>query len=171
MGINEKEYRFCPLCGLEAETRDRERRGSIHFSCSGCGFVHYKDPKLVACAILEIEQRLLLVKRAHPPRQGTWVLPGGFVDRGEKLQAAAVREMEEECGIRVEVNNLIGAYSCSGNPVVLVVYRAGYLSGQLKINHENLAAGWFALPEIPWEEIGFQNTKDALKDYIEKKKE
>jgi len=170
MGINEEEYRFCPLCGQEIDYLVKDGRGPASFSCARCGFIRYQDPKLVVCALLEMDQRLLLVKRAHPPQKGTWVLPGGYVDRGEELKAATARETEEECGLKISVKDLIGIYSTSGNPVVLVVYQAEHLSGELNINDESIEAGWFGLQEIPWEKIGFQSTKDALNDYIKKKK-
>lgn len=169
MGINEKEYRFCPLCGKEIERPSRDNLESIQVSCSVCGFKHYLDPKLVVCAILELDQRILLVKRAFPPQKGTWVFPGGYVDRGEELRAATIREIEEECGIKIRVNDMIGIYSYNGNPVVLIVYQAEYVSGELMINNENLEAEWFGHTEIPWEGIGFQSTRDALKDFIKKK--
>lgn len=171
MGIHEEEYRFCPLCGRESGNPDRENRGSIRFSCSHCGFTGYRDPKLVVCTILVSDQKILLVKRANPPQRGTWVLPGGYVDRSEELKSAAARETNEECGLEVKVHDLVGVYSYSGNPVVLVVYQAEYLSGELNINQESLEAGWFGPAEIPWDEIGFQSTRDVLEDYLNGKKD
>lgn len=170
MGIHEEEYRFCPLCGKQLESYSQNNIESIGFPCSDCGFVLYSDPKLVACTILEIDQKILLIKRANQPQKGKWVLPGGYVNRGEELEAAAIRETDEECGIKVKVNDLIGIYSYDGNPVVLTVYTVEHMSGDLKINDESLEMGLFSTGEIPWEEIGFKSTKDALKDYIKRKK-
>jgi ADP-ribose pyrophosphatase YjhB (NUDIX family) len=170
MGINEEEYRFCPLCGKVIEKPGQENLESISFFCPHCGFKHYSDPKVVVSGILEIKQRILLVKRANHPQKGTWVLPGGYVDRGEELKAATAREIYEECGIKIKVKDLIGIYSYPGNPVVLVVYEAEYLSGELNINDESLEVRWFGFEELPWENIGFQSTKDTIKDYIDMRK-
>ena len=167
MGLHDQEYRFCPVCGQKKEKRNQTGRASIGFACANCGFIHYSDPKLVAGAILEIDHRLLLVKRACPPQKGKYNLPGGYIDRGEEPKAAVMREMDEECGIRVRVNELIGVYASRGNPVVLIVYRVDYLAGELRLNHENTAGGFFSRKELPWAEIGFQSTKEALKDYLQ----
>lgn len=137
--------------------------------CSSCGFVFYQDPKLAACSIVEVERRIVLLQRGVEPQKGKWVLPGGFVDRGEEVKAAAMRETVEECGIRTRIKDLLGIYSYPGRLVVVVVFIAEYLSGQLSVDDESLEMRLYSPEEIPWDDLAFPSTVDALKDYVARK--
>ncbi len=128
----------------------------------------YQDPKLAACSIVEINGRIVLLQRGVQPEKGKWVIPGGFVDRGEEVKAAAIRETEEECGIKTRIKDLLGIYSYPGRLVVVTVYVAEYLSGELKAADESLSMRLVLPEEIPWDELAFPSTVDALKDYIDR---
>ena len=78
--------------------------------CDGCDFVFYLDPKLAAGVVATVEGRVLLVRRAIEPAYGTWVFPGGYVDRGEHPAGAARREALEEAGVVVALEGLLGIY-------------------------------------------------------------
>jgi mutator protein MutT len=71
----------------------------------------YPDAPLVGVGAIIIERdRVLLVKRGHPPLAGEWSIPGGVLEVGETLRQAAVREAMEETGLTVEVGELLGVY-------------------------------------------------------------
>ena len=117
--------------------------------------------------MVEHDGRIVLLKRSIEPQKGKWVMPGGYVDRGETVTAAAAaRETMEECGIRVKIGDLVGVYSYPGRIAVVVVYRAEYQSGELRPKDETLEATWFSRDDIPWADLAFQSTTDALRDYV-----
>lgn len=74
-----------------------------------------ETPKLMVDIVIpDREGRVLLIRRASDPYQGSWALPGGFVDVGETVEQAAVREAKEETGLDVELSRLVGVYSDPG---------------------------------------------------------
>src|ERR671928_1580444 len=107
------DARYCSRCGTVLEARyqeDRERP-----TCPACGFIHYLDPKVAVAVVLGDEHGVLLGKRRIDPGSGRWSFPAGYVNRGEVLEEAAVREVEEELGVQVQLDRLIGVYSSRGD--------------------------------------------------------
>jgi ADP-ribose pyrophosphatase YjhB (NUDIX family) len=159
------EFRFCPVCGGNLLRQILKEQEPSRLVCAQCDFVFYLDPKVVACSIVEMDGRIVLLKRAIDPQRGKWVLPGGYVDRGEEVTAAAVRETQEECGLFTRIDRLLGVYSYPGRPAVVVVYVARYVSGELIAGDETDEFGLYGKKEIPWAQLAFQSTVDALQDY------
>lgn len=156
--------RFCPRCAHPFDYRqieDRERP-----VCPSCGFVFYLDPKVAACTIPLHEGRVVLLRRGIRPRQGYWVFPGGYVNRGEVVAEAAVRETREEVSLEVRLTGLVGVYSAADDPVVVIVYRAESLGGIPSPGPEALEVRSFLPEEIPWEELAFPSTGAALRDFL-----
>ena len=135
--------------------------------CARCGFVFYLDPKVAVGTIISGgDGRLVLVKRAIDPCYGLWVFPGGYVDRGEEITSAAIREAREESGLDVRLDGLVNIYSYPRRPLIIIVYAATAVGGELCSDDECLEARMFAREEIPWDELAFPSTNDALRDYL-----
>ena len=171
MHHHEPEFRYCPVCGGRLGSSRLKPNEPSRLVCPKCEFVFYLDPKLVGCSIVRFDDKIVLLKRAIDPRKGKWVLPGGYVDRGEEVPAAAVRETEEECGIRTRIEDLLGIYSYPGRTQVVVVYLVTHVSGKLISGDETLEARLFSEEEIPWQDLAFPSTIDALKDYFNLRKQ
>jgi mutator protein MutT len=135
--------------------------------CGACGFVFYQDPKIATGVVFTVNGGILLVRRAIDPAYGKWVFPGGYVDRGETLEAAALREVREESGLAVRLTRLLGAYSYPENPVIVVAYAGEAIGGVLAIDEESLAARAFPPAEIPWSDLAFPSTTQALRDFLD----
>ena len=159
-------YRFCPVCGGRLAQRTVKPGEPPRLVCTACGFIFYLDPKLASGALFAWGDGLLLVRRAIQPSYGKWVFPGGYVDRGETLEAATIREAKEECGLDIRLVRPLGTYSYPGNPVVLAVFAAEVAGGTLQLDDESLEARAFPPAEIPWEELAFPSTREAIRDYL-----
>ena len=100
---------FCSNCG------NKNKYGIIYGNkrhyCSACNVVHYENPKPTATLICPQKDNILLVKRAFNPGKGLWCLPGGFIEKGESLKEAAVRELKEETQLLGRALNILGTCS------------------------------------------------------------
>jgi 8-oxo-dGTP diphosphatase len=163
----EPAYRFCPVCGHPLEQRLLKEGDPPRLVCTSCGYVLYLDPKVAVGTIIHNgDGGIVLVKRAIQPGLGLWVFPGGYVDRGETPQAAAVREAREECGLDVRLDALVNVYAYPGRVPIIIVYAATMLGGTLCADDECLEAAVFEQDEVPWTALAFPSTSQALKDYF-----
>ncbi|VAX18450.1 ADP-ribose pyrophosphatase [hydrothermal vent metagenome] len=80
-------------------------------TCPSCGadVAEWKNPKLTVDIIIEVGDKIVLIERGHEPFG--FALPGGFVDYGESLERAAIREAKEETGLDIKLERQLGAYS------------------------------------------------------------
>ena len=99
-------FRFCPKCGGTLSRQVLKPNEPKRRVCGSCSFIFYDDPKVAACTIPVIQGKILLLQRGIEPGYGKWVFPGGFLDRGERVEDAAIRETLEETGLTVEVGHL-----------------------------------------------------------------
>ncbi|GEM_PF-161256 len=159
-------FRFCPRCGMGLAPRRIKPDGPELQACRSCSFVHYADPKVAAGTICMLDGGIVLVQRGIPPAYGKWVFPGGFVDKGERVDAAAVRETREEVNLEVEIDRLVNVYSYDDSGVVIIAYAAHVVGGELQAKDEALDAKVFPPDQIPWEDLAFRSARDAIQDYL-----
>lgn len=164
--LKPEEHRFCVRCGTPLSPRVVHQGEPARPACPACGHVVYLDPKLAAGAIVILEGQIVLLRRSIQPGLGKYVFPGGFVDRGESPQAAAVREVREEVGLRVALLGILDAYLSNGGDTVVIAYAADVLGGELTAGPEAQEVATFAPESLPWEELAFDSTKAALRDYV-----
>ena len=122
-------------------------------------------PPIAADVIIEIGNRIVVIERKNFPPG--WAIPGGFVDVGESVEQAAVREMREETSLKVELRALLGVYSRPGRdprgPTVTVVY-VGRGRGTPKAADDAKTIGLFD-PEHPPSPLAFDHA-EILADYV-----
>lgn len=139
--------------------------------CPHCGNVvqKYKNPFPTVDIIIEMDdQKIIMIKRKNPPFG--WALPGGFVDYGESLEQAAVREAQEETSLKVELLFQLGAYSDPKRDprfhTITVVFVARPVEGIPKPADDAKELGMFDRKSLP-KEIAFDHAR-ILNDYFTK---
>ena len=153
--------KFCDQCGKALQKLNLE--GIQRLYCKDCKRIVYADPKIAAVILVHKQNLLLLVKRAIEPHFGEWSFPSGYVDRGEKVEVAARREVKEETTLTVKINKLQGVYSGIG-PVILAVYQATPLDDKDPIpNHETLEVAWFDINTLP--DLPFPHDDNIINDF------
>jgi 8-oxo-dGTP diphosphatase len=156
-----EQARFCPRCAQPADI-DYPRS----MSCPHCGYGAYYNPKPVAAAIpVTPAGHIVLLRRGFDPGKGLWTFPGGFVDLGESVEEAARREAQEEIRADIELGDLVGVYSNADERVVLIVF-ASTITDTPQTTPEAPDVRAFAPDEIPWEELAFWSTTNALTDFL-----
>jgi len=166
LGPGPESYKFCPLCGGRLESRSLKAGEPDRLVCTACEFVFYIDPKVAVVAVIPWQGGLVLVRRSIEPGYGGWVAPGGFVDVGETLEEAVVREAREECGLTVRVVGLLGAYSYHTSRTIVLAYETERLAGEVTPGDEELEARIFPPEDIPWDLIPFRSSREALQTYL-----
>ena len=166
--MNPLGYNFCPRCSGHLGLREIKDGEPERLVCEACGFIFYQGPKLVAATIFELDGGILLTQRAIEPGYGRWTFPGGFVERGERAEAAAEREAFEEVGVEIEAGEIVGLYSYEEQVPVIAVFSGTVTGGEPEPLDETMAVGIFPRNGLPWTEMAFPSTKQALKDYLRK---
>ena len=147
--------------GRYAERFRRVAYGTRRRVCTECGYVHFDDPKVAVGILAERRGRLLLVRRNHEPHAGEWSFPSGYVDVGEVLEEAAVREAKEETGFDVRIDRLLGAYSTRGERVIFLAYAARIAGGRLEAGAECADVRFFPSDALP--PLGFPHDQEILR--------
>lgn len=114
--------------------------------------------------MVEIDSRLLLVRRAIQPAYGKWSFPSGYVNRGEQVERAVEREVFEETGLEVETDWLVGIYSEPDKTVVLAVYSATVTGGELIAGEETLETDTFPYDGLP--DLAFPDDSRIVQDWL-----
>jgi 8-oxo-dGTP diphosphatase len=163
-------YQFCPRCGRKLVRQDIDGRARMVCTDETCGFIFYQNPVPAAGAIVVEDDQVLLVKRAHPPKAGWWCIPAGFMEWDEHPSETAVRELEEETGLKVKLTSFFEVYSGNDDPrnnAVLMLYLADIVGGKMEASDDALDVRFFPFDDLP-SNIAFISNNQALADYQER---
>jgi ADP-ribose pyrophosphatase YjhB (NUDIX family) len=145
---------------MTPEGEDRERD-----VCERCGFVDYRNPKIVVGAVLAFDGAILLCRRGIEPRKGFWTLPAGYLELGETVEDGARREIWEEARVRPRLDRILAVYSVPRISQVQIFFRGVLESPTVAPGPESLEARLFAWAEIPWTDLAFPTVAWALRHW------
>ena len=160
---------FCPRCGHELVRE--ETAGRPRPVCPECNYIVYQNPVPGVGILCEMNGGLLMVRRGHPPYEGYWTLPSGYIEADESSEQAAVRECREETGLDIELIELFGVDSFPEGSLssgIVIFYRARPVGGRLQAGDDAAAVHVFALAEIP--HIPFRTHRDVVSRWLAFKK-
>ncbi|CAA9577785.1 MAG: hypothetical protein AVDCRST_MAG88-2989 [uncultured Thermomicrobiales bacterium] len=147
------DFRFCPRCATPLVASNVAGRERPH--CPTCGYIHFRNPLPVAGCLVVDGDGVTLIRRGIEPRRGHWALPAGYVEDDETVEEAARRETREECGLEVEIVELLGAYSfrdqTARRGLLGLYYLARPVGGALAPGADELDARRFPPSERPTE--------------------
>jgi len=129
----------------------------------------YKNPALAVDIIIEHENEIVLITRKHEPYKDTYAIPGGFVEYGELVEHAAIREAYEETKLRIELKEILGCYSKADRDprkhVISIVFIASTNDHTPEGSDDAKTAQFFPISEINQLNLAFDH-KQILQDYI-----
>lgn len=164
--MSSKKPTYCPICGQTLT--EREEGGRLRPACDNCGYVHFVNPVPGVGMLIEMDGGVVLIKRGHPPHEGEWTLPSGFVEADESAEEAAIREALEETGLQTEIIELAAINSFpEGPPVsgIMIFYRMRPVGGQLLAGDDAVEARVFQPEELPL--LPFRTHREMIAEWLE----
>lgn len=154
-----KDFHFCPYCA--SALVDRELEDRIRRCCTGCDFIHFKNPLPSAAGVILRDKNILLIKRGIEPGKGHWSLPSGFIEEGETPQEGCIREVREETGLETKVKKLLDVFHVSSNfygEVLVIVYLLEEVGGELQAGTDAQDVRFYNKDNMPFLHVkGFTN--------------
>ena len=156
-------HRHCPDCGSPCEERIPEDDHRLRAVCTGCGNIHYVNPKVVVGCIVEKGDRLLLARRNIEPARGRWTFPAGYLETGESSFDGAARETVEETEARTRRLGLHAVLDIPHIGQVYTVFRAELVGDHFAPTPESTEVKLVSPERIPWNELAFPSVSTALR--------
>ena len=159
-------------CGgpLRATLEEGKRR----FRCRRCSWTFYGNPVPAAVALVVKGRKVLLGRRAAAPYEGTWDLPGGFLEGDETPEVALSRELREELGVGIRSARFLAffheTYGPGGFPILVVLYRVRLAGDRLVTASDVSELRWFDRERLPFGEIRFPSVRKALRRFVHERR-
>jgi ADP-ribose pyrophosphatase YjhB (NUDIX family) len=167
VAIRENAMKYCCECGAAVALSRSPGKSMVCYVCIRCRRIYYHSPRLVAGCIAAIDDRILLCQRGVDPAYGLWNLPSGFIEMPECAPDGAAREALEEANVAIDLERLYALFHIPHINQTLLVYLARLQDAHVVAGPETLAARLFKEAEVPWDQLAFATTQNALQRYFE----
>ena len=157
---------FCSECGSPGKMQAVEGDHRERFVCTGCGFTHYDNPRVVVAIYVCVGEKILWIRRGIAPAKGHWAIPGGFMENDETPEEAASRELCEETGVDLPANEmlLVSVSSILHMAQTHLVFRCHVDEfPDTATTQEATEFGWFTEAELPWPDIAFATIEPQIR--------
>ena len=138
--------KFCPECGGAISKVNID--GATRFKCSqeNCNYVHWNNPVPVVAALVKHEGKYLIARNAKWPKR-IFSLITGFLEAGEEVESAILREVKEELGLEGKISSYLGHYTFFEQNQIIIAFEVK-AKGTLKINHELAETKYLSAEEL-----------------------
>ena len=165
-----KRRQYCPYCS--GPLTIKPEGDVLRDFCTACRTFFYDNPLPVVSAIVDSDRKILLVKRGNAPFRGMWCLPTGFAETGETVEEAALRELEEETGIKGKINRLLDVDSLRNRfygDLLFLTFVVDHVGGEASPGDDSAAVRFFPVEKIP--RLAFRSNTKAVQTYIRTKED
>ena len=154
--------KFCSDCGHSLSRKTPPGDQFERFVCEACSTIHYQNPRVITGCVAEWEGKILLCQRAIEPGIGSWTVPAGYMELGETMEQAALREAREETNADIEIDYLYSVFDIQSIDQVYIIYRGRLRRPQFSPGQECLDVQLFAPDQIPWDTLFYPAIGDLL---------
>jgi len=155
------KYIFCPQC------KNKLIKKTESFYCENCKETIYLNSKPTASVLIMDKDKVLLGIRAQDPGKGKYDVIGGFLKLGECPEAGAIREAEEETGLKIKIISLMGVYmdvySTMGEHTLNFVYLGKIIGGKMRADDDIAELEWITIDKLP-NDPAFASQKKVFQD-------
>jgi ADP-ribose pyrophosphatase YjhB (NUDIX family) len=162
------KYQFCPWCGSGLILN--WLAGKERPACPRCNYVCFRNPYPAVSVLVIQDGQVLLGKRSGDPGRDKWSLPSGYVEFEEDFISTGVREVQEETGLQVEIDEVLSVQSAFLPPDYhfLGIYLLGrVVNGTLQAGDDLQELGWFPVAN-PLPEMAFETDKNLIAGYAKR---
>lgn len=158
--------KYCSQCGHPLSQKVPQGDNRLRYVCEQCQAIHYQNPRIIAGCLPVWGSQILLCRRAIQPRYGLWTLPAGFMENGETIEQAAMRETVEEACARVRNLQLYTLFDLPHINQVYMLFRAELADLDFAAGQESLEVQLFDEVDIPWSELAFPTIGRTLEYFF-----
>ncbi len=160
---------YCSECGEKVIFKIPEGDHLNRYCCDRCGIIHYRNPKVIVGSLIYHGDKILLAKRAIPPRENFWTLPAGFMEMNESAEAGAIREVFEEVNAQIKIERLLAIIDIVHISQIYILYLARLENDKFHPGVETLETKLFTESDIPWNALAFDSIKETIRFYFKKR--
>jgi ADP-ribose pyrophosphatase YjhB (NUDIX family)/DNA-directed RNA polymerase subunit RPC12/RpoP len=164
-----KKLIFCPYCGEKFLVKQLQGRDRLF--CNKCQEIYYENPVPAATSIvLNAQNQMLLGRRGVEPAKGQWCLPGGFIEQGETMGQAALRELKEETGLEGKIVSFIDCFyqeSKFYGSLIIFGYQVEIVGGQIRASDDLVEVCFYDTVSLP--PLAFTSHQKIVEKFLNSK--